>query len=223
MSKLSAILAALSIFAAGAANATVSLATVAGPQVISTASDTTTTFKLPDTQSAGVLVDFTFSYTGTLQNNDFFGIWFGSSTGPSFGLKANCGGDTAGCTDDVFYRLSGVKGPYLAGSNLSANTSYRLAGYLYKSTGSSTYNNLDIWLNPTDSQLVGLTGASAHLTGASGLTSFSNIGFRTVNIDNGVVLTVNQINVSAVPEPGTLALMGLAAAGFGVLRRRKQA
>jgi hypothetical protein len=38
-----------------------------------------------------------------------------------------------------------------------------------------------------------------------------------------VVLKASDINVRALPEPGSLALMGLAAAGLGFVRRRKQA
>lgn len=223
MSKSCALAAAALIAFAGSASASTILVDNPATYTVSTAADNTTTFALPARQSAGVVMDFTFSFTGTLQNNDYFGMWFGNSTGPSFGLKANCGGDVAGCTNDLYLRMGGTGGTYLANSNLVAGTDYHLMGYLYKTGNSANYNGFSLWLNPSNEEMRDLTGADLQIAGAAGFASLTSVGFRTVNIDNGVVLSARDIRVGSVPEPGTLSLMGLAVAGFGLLRRRKSA
>lgn len=225
MKNFSALCATLLIALSGSANAGIQpLVDGSASYTIKTAEDKSTSIVLPQKQTGGLRLDFSFSYTGTLQDNDYFALWFDNSKGPSFGLKANCGGDVAGCTDDLFLRMGGSSGgTFLKNSNLVAGTDYHLAGYLYKTAGSATYNAFDFWLNPTAVELESLTGADLHITGNSGLTSIATIGFRTVNIDNGAVLTASDIDAAAVPEPATLSLMGLAAAGLAFARRRKTA
>jgi hypothetical protein len=216
MKKTLALLATLLI--AGAANATVTISDDTTTHKVTTNSDSLFKYTLAP-QTGGVIVDYTFSFTGSLQDNDFLGLWFGDKDGPNFGLKANCGG---GCDNDLFGRLGGTSGVFLTGSNLTAGTDYHLMGYLYKTGTSKTYNNLDVWLNPTSAEMISLTGADVHAGGTS-IASFTDVGFRSANIDNGLALSVRDVRVAVVPEPGTLSLMGLAAAGLGFLRRRKSA
>ncbi|HBF49294.1 MAG TPA: hypothetical protein DDX04_01720 [Massilia sp.] len=177
-------------------------------------------WNLAETQTGGIIVDFSFSYTGTLGNNDFMGLWLGDKDGPSFGLKSNC--DTGVCTDDLYVRTVGTGGPYLLGSDLVAGQSYHLLGYLSKTDGSEYYNSFAAWMNPTAYEMTSLTGADRVATGASKISSVSQIGIRTVNIDKGVKVSIDNLRVSEVPEPATLSLFGLALAGLGLASRRKR-
>lgn len=172
--------------------------------------------------SGDVLVRFEFQYSGVLGANDFLGFYFGTANtgndGPNLGLKANCGGACAG-SQDGFVRL-GTTSQFLANSDLVAGQTYVLFGHLYKTSDSVTYNNFDAWLNPTDAEMLALTTPDAQARGASSVASFSSIGFRTANLSDGVTVRVDDISLSAIPEPATITLFGAALLGLAGMRRR---
>lgn len=171
----------------------------------------------PVTGNVIVRFDFTLS-AGSLQDNDFLALWFGNSTGPNIGLKANCG---AGCSNDLFLRTSGAD----AGGNLqnvALSTTYSLMGYLQKTANSGVYNRFDFWVNPSAEEIATLTGSDAFDTGNASIGSFNRIGFRGANLDSGDVIRIDNLRISEVPEPGILALLGLSLAGLALVDRRRQ-
>ena len=174
---------------------------------------------LSESMSGDLVVRFEFQYSGVLGRNDFLGFWLGNSNGPNIGLKANCDA-VSGCTNDAFVRTTSAT-KMLPDSDLLANTTYVMFGHLYKTDGSTTYNHFDAWLNPTDAEMNGLVNPDVKSSGASSIASFNTIGFRSDNLDNGVTVRVDNISISAIPEPTTIALFGAALLGMGALRRRR--
>jgi hypothetical protein len=184
-----------------------------------------------------VFVDFYLQIdNGSLTNNDFLAFWFDSTLNPgnadhtsrpNFGIKADEGVPTK--TNDVFGRLSGSGGPFVSNSNIGSSTNnshldktYHIVALLSKTTGN--YNQLDLWLNPLVTEL---STPDLRTTGNSGLASFDKIGFRSANLDTGDSVLIDNLRLSTtwneamnIPEPATLALLGIGFAGIG-LRARK--
>jgi hypothetical protein len=158
-----------------------------------------------------VFVDFYLQIdNGSLTNNDFLAFWFDSTLNPgnadhtsrpNFGIKADIGSST---------------------NNSHLDKTYHIVALLSKTTGN--YNQLDLWLNPLVTEL---STPDLRTTGNSGLASFDKIGFRSANLDTGDSVLIDNLRLSTtwneamnIPEPATLALLGIGFAGIG-LRARK--
>jgi hypothetical protein len=165
------------------------------------------------TMSAGEIFRFSFDITvnGTgPANTTYFAHFKDDGTGfnartfvaaPSAGGDFTFGiGETSGSTPDSLFS-----------TDFSYGTTYRLFAQYDYDAGLST-----MWIDDP-STTISSTSVDA-MQGMSAMAFRQSTGNTTMVIDNLVVESI-----SAVPEPGSFAVLGLAAAGLVVRRRRKLA
>ena len=172
---------------------------------------------------------------GVLSANDFLGLWLDTaSTGdhtnrPNIGIKAD-----GSSTNDVFVRTNGTGGSFARRSDIGNinDVTYHIVGLLSR-TAPGNYTSFSLWLDP---MFADFSTPDAIMTGNTGLSQISYVGFRSANLDSGDVLLIDGLQLSTtwnealrisasrttdVPEPGTAALIGLGLLGLGLSKRRK--
>ncbi len=199
---------------------------VNGAALLFTANNSNAAYRSLALTSSDVVVKFTLTVSGSPQNNDFLGLWFDNESTsdhtdvPNIGLKGNCG---TGCSTglDIFARTTGTEGSFT--TPIAATVEYTVFGLLQKTGNASSYNRFSVWVNPTGSEMESFSGADAVANGLSGLTSFNTIGFRTANLSDNLTVRIDNLSVSAVPEPASVLLAGLGVLVAGVASRRRRA
>ncbi len=208
------------------------------PFTVSTNSDNVVAAESFATTGSDILVSLTFTFSGSIDRNDFLALWFGydslgtsddknilgaHTSGPNIGIKGNA--DSISNPLDLFVRNSGTSGSWLLGSAIEPGTPYQLFAHLYKSEGSSTYDQFDAWLNPTVEEVESLNAATADATATSnsGISLLNMFGFRSANLDGGDSVLVSNLTIQAIPEPATAALASVALLGLAALARKNRA
>jgi hypothetical protein len=241
MKKLTTLAAAALAFACNSASA--GLFTVyqnSGPITIATNSDNALAQQsFSQTINQPMIVSFDVTWlSGAIGSNDFVALWFGYDTtgtandkniagshtsGPNIGVKGQTGTGTA--DRDLFVRDTGTGATYLNGSAMAVATSYHVFGELLKTSGSSTYNTFRAWVDPTAAEMSSLTGWDAVVTQNSGISELNAFGIRSANLTtsggSADQVRISNVTIQAIPEPGTLALLGLGSLGLAFVGRRK--
>lgn len=180
-------------------------------------------------QSDTVYFSFLYRTTNPTTSEDFIQFGFSdAATGEpkvSIGTANNISGNAA--PSRFFARAgqgvaNGVQTE--ATMALQPDETYLLVGKFYKE-GSSNYNRVDLWVNPSSLTESTPTLSAAFSSGTSTAT-LSNLILRTARLDSGDTyyfdhLTIGTTYGDVVPEPGTLALASGAIAA-ALLRRRRE-
>lgn len=198
---------------------------IVGDQMVLTKTDTSNsnTFRDLDTAITVAGADFWFvanyTYTGTRAKADtFFGIQFMDGTTTDNFIGANTGATNWRFIQD--------------GTTVDTSPAVPVTSSLAQVVMHFTESKLDMWVDPTDTSSVGALG-TAHATydpagSIAGVTEWDRIrllvghgnsgtGTSEITVDNMIAATTFG---EAVPEPGSLALLGLG--GLLVASRRRR-
>lgn len=96
-------------------------------------------------------------------------------------------------------------------------------GLLFSLVSAATFNLTQIVLNGGSATIVGSNASSFTMTGG-GTYNFGAAfqGITSFSYDSSSTSVINSVTLNAsVPEPGTIALLGLGLAGIGAMRRRR--
>jgi len=122
----------------------------------------------------------------------------------------------------AWFARSGTTNTNYAADTVVPENTYFLVAKVSRVSGSTNYNRVDLYVNPTSLTEPGTPTVSR--TGDSGIASLAYFVIREAFVETADTYYFDEIKVvdswaGAIPEPATLALMGLGIAGIYLGRR----
>lgn len=165
---------------------------------------------LAASQTGTFYISFLVRFNGTINNNDFAAIWFGTQNGPNIGIKGDSATNTP-ANPDIMVRTQNSGPEQYHPTSMTAGQTYFVVGRISKDA--TNYDRYQLWVNPgfTDSAT---PTAEATGTGANSITTVSTVGLRSVNLDVGDSVDISGITMGTtwddvVPAPGVVLSVGL--------------
>jgi len=175
------------------------------------------------TLAFGDLIGFEGLADGTVITNQFAGVVFSANAGFENQVTTQPGigfGDNFICTAAIGQGINCVEETILTFTGLVNNLTFWEVGV----NDSGLVALVDVFVNSVFSATVNIFGFSTPFTPSLvDLSGFSNVSsIRIYNVtDTAGIGWDNFEFVTQVPEPGTLALLGIGLFGMGLARRRK--
>jgi hypothetical protein len=143
----------------------------------------------------------------------------------SVGINNNAAGNAP--PPRFFARVpAGTAGHSQAADIATEETTFLVVGKFSKTAGSSTYNRVDLFLNPSSAEEPAAPTAFREAAVGQGATSITNFIVRTARLEAGDQYFIDNLVIgttfadAVVPEPTSAGVLGAAAAGL-LLRRRR--
>jgi choice-of-anchor C domain-containing protein len=182
------------------------------------------TISLAGTAHANLIVNGDFESSVGLVGNGYLTVNNGQSnvTGWTVGLTSiDLIRGNYGAINGLSIDILGTPGPGSISQSFmaSAGTTYLLGFDLFRNGG----NSIDVQIGSSAQTFTSVNPTYTHFSmnytaAANGPTTLS---FASLSNGNGGAV-LDNVSVTAVPEPGTIALLGLGLLGVGLARRRRQ-
>ena len=181
---------------------------------------------LDQAQSGDVFASFLVRWEGAMNNGDLFDMIL-SSGGTQVG-RMGVKVDGAASAGDFFVGVGPSNVSFVnptGGLDFDPQTDHLLVARMFKHGGSSTYNAIAFWLDPEYADYNVPTWTFTSSTSSQTIDAF-RLSVR--DLDTGKFVWIDELRlgtswdqVMSIPEPASLALLGLAAAGLGGYVRRR--
>ncbi len=187
---------------------------------------------------------FQVNTLGSLSSTPSFVAGFNNSTGSQSTQPTTVGARLYTRLSGTGFNLGINKADGTAGDIVWESATYSLnqtiflvADYSFSGTPSAASDSVALWVNPNSSTFGSSTAPTADLTTSAGANmgtsgssdQIASLLLREASTAEPGKMTADQVSVgitwadvTPTPEPGVVALMGLGAAGFLFLRRRRR-